>query len=189
MPRAHALHDAIGMKWLIAPVMLVGGIAHAEPARYVEGGAMIGVGVPALLNILGSVGAGVRLEAVPLWLHAQVEYGPAGDDQGSGTMGQLRAGAETRTCTRGRGVCAFAGLDVGGLHGTWTRRDHSDHEDVRAVIAVPRIGLEGGGPNVVATATLEVAAMLGGTRAYPDSTKSATGFGAVELGLGVAYRW
>lgn len=179
------------MKWFIASLLLLGRIAHAEPARYVEVGGMIGVGKPALLNLVGTVSAGARLEAAPVWLHAQLENGPAGDDQGSGKMQQLRVGIESRTCTRTRAVCAVGGVDLGGMHGTWTRYDGDDYEDVHALIVVPRAGLEAGGEHVVATATFEIAAMLAGSDKTPYDTVPAGGLGAVELGLGLGlgYRW
>jgi hypothetical protein len=180
---------------LVVAVLLVGSIAHAESTRYVEGGAMIGAGAPGMVDLVGSVSGGAQLAAVPLWIHGQLEGGATADDQGGGGIEQLRAGVETRTCSRGFALCGVFGFDVGGLHGTWTSHDGSEHEDVRAVVGVPRVGLEAGGKHVVATATIELAEMLTGTHDYtyrgpsPGMTTTADGLGAFELGLGLGYRW
>jgi hypothetical protein len=194
------------MKLLAVAIVVASGAAHAEPARYIEAGGMVGFGAPALMNAVGTVSAGARLEAAPIWLHGQVETGPAADDQGGGSIAQARGGVETRTCTSRRALCGVIGLDVGGMHGTWTSHENSEQEDVRAVVAVPRVALELGGEHVVVTTTLEVAEMIAGTHTYTygandvgtrsmsgqassGMTESASGLGALELGLGLGYRW
>src|SRR5205823_5883276 len=120
-------------------------IATAEPTRYVQGDAMIGFAHPvAGGNAMAGVEGGARVDG-PMWLHAAVGFGLAGDDMGPGTNALASAGLEVRGCAI-PALCAIAGGDVGVQHGTWSSdRDPGTSETVSALVAIPRAAIDVGG--------------------------------------------
>ncbi len=121
--------------------------AATQPAQHGKG--YLGVGMT--LGVHRSFKSGMfvdgakRMGTSAVFVRGQLTGGSSGDDTGSFT--QMRVGIETRTCTAGRLVCAFAGTDVG------YQRDNISNDkeglglmdiDAHDAILVPRAGLEVG---------------------------------------------
>jgi hypothetical protein len=131
------------------------GPVTAAPHGYVESGVMAG-GNNDLLTIGATIDAGFHLDHTPFWIHARVAGG-AGDKLfgvGTGSLFQVRAGVESRSCAFDGVVCAMAGVDLGLQHTTWTGHDESWFSDstppdmtttIDRFVAVPRVGLDIGG--------------------------------------------
>jgi len=167
---------------------------HAsQPAHYVQAGLMAGGAAPvAGLNVMGAVEAGKRLGDSPAWIHAAAAFGASGDDQGPGTNFQLHVGIEGRACAWEGRFCGVGGLDAGYQSGRWSDRDDaSRNESVDALVMVPRLGIDAGGPKVRVRLALEADYALVAQREPSSSGKTGNGPGlvGVELGLGVAYQW
>jgi hypothetical protein len=99
---------------------------------------------------------GYRLAKSPLVARAAVGFGGYGDNDTARTSGiELRGGIEADTCTRGRGACAFAGLDGGYFRGHHTSLDAMTYDDSGPVL-VGRAGFDVGGEVFRLRAGLEV---------------------------------
>jgi hypothetical protein len=168
--------------------------AHAsQPARYVQAGLMAGGAAPvAGLNVMGAVEGGKRLGDSPAWIHAAAAFGASGDDQGPGSNFQLHVGIEGRACAWEGHFCGVGGLDAGYQAGRWSDRDDaSRNESIDALVMVPRLGVDAGGPKVRVRLALEADYAVVAQREPTSSGKTGNGPGlvGVELGLGVAYQW
>jgi hypothetical protein len=130
-------------------------VAQAQPSltapskvtatQYVETDLVVGGTAPvAGPSIVLAAQGGYRLSQA-LWLHGEVSYGDARDDQGRGPAEQLHAGLEGRTCIVHGVLCGIAGADLGYQHGSWTSdRRATDTETVDALVVVPRVGVDVG---------------------------------------------
>jgi hypothetical protein len=175
---------------IVTSLLATTAIAHAEPTRYVQTDLMIGGAAPvAGPNLLGAVEGGYQLTP-GLWGHGELSAGPAGDDQGSGSNSQARAGVEGRACFDGRVLCGVLGGDLGVQHGTWTRSDGMENEHVTALVLVPRIGVDAGGRNLRARLGIELdEALYGRHQMSYAPTIDVKGTMGLELAAGVAYQW
>jgi hypothetical protein len=164
-----------------------------QPAWYVQAGAMVGVAAPVDgLNLMAALEAGWRIPDSLAWVHAAASYGPAGDDQGSGSNGQLRAGIEGRPCTSDGEVCGVGGVDVGYQRGRWTSKDNpADGESVDAAVAIPRFGVDIGGASLRVRFGIELDVALFAQKEVTSrqTTDPVWGPIALELGAGIAYQW
>jgi hypothetical protein len=180
------------MKLLIVLASLVAttAAAHADPTGYVETDVMLGGASPVIgPNMLGSVAGGRQL-APGVWAHGQLTAGPAADDQGSGKNLQARAGVEGHACVQSAILCGVMGADLGVQHGTWTRQDGMESEQLTALVIVPHVGLDVGGRNLRARLGLELdEALLGRHQTSYAPTTDVSGTIGVELAAGVAYQW
>lgn len=125
------------------------------PHAYVQTGVMAG-GNNDLITLGATVDAGFHLDHTPFWIHARVAGGAGGKlfATGTGSLFQVRAGVESRSCAFDGVVCAMAGLDLGLQHTTWTGHDDPWFSDsvapdmtttIDRFVAVPRVGLDIGG--------------------------------------------
>jgi hypothetical protein len=167
---------------------------HAsQPARYVQAGLMAGAAAPvAGLNIMGAVEAGKRLGDSAAWIHTAAAFGASGDDQGPGINFQLRVGIEGRACAWEGRFCGVGGVDAGYQAGRWSDRDDaSRNESIDALVMVPRLGVDAGGPRVRLRLALEADYAVVAQREPSSSGETGNGPGlvGVELGLGVGYQW
>ena len=85
----------------------------AAPTTYVQAGAMVG-GNDGYLTLGGSAELG-KLVAPHLWLHGSLTEGVAGElfATGTGSILQVRAGADTMGCSGSGVFCAYLGVDAG----------------------------------------------------------------------------
>lgn len=129
--------------------------ARTQPLAYVETGAMAGANAR-LLTLAATLDAGYHLENTALWFHVRVAAGAGGElfATGNGSMTQVRAGVELRSCAFDGVLCAMAGVDLGYQHTSFTGHDDSWFSDETSpdmttvtteMIAVPRVGLDVGG--------------------------------------------
>jgi hypothetical protein len=176
-------------------------VAQAQPsptapskvtaAQYVETDLVVGGTAPvAGPSIVLAAQGGYRLSQA-LWLHGEVSYGDARDDQGRGPAEQLHAGLEGRTCIVHGVLCGIAGADLGYQHGSWTSdRRATDMETVDALVVVPRAGVDVGGDHVRMRLGVETDLALAGRHRDTAGTMSPTNVvTGIGLGLGVAYQW
>ena len=185
------------MKLATAAILLVPALAAAEPAAYVpsayvQGEVMLGGAAPvAGPNLLGGIEAAHRLGSTPLWARAALVYGPAADDQGSGTDRQARLGLEARSCTATGWACGAVAGDLGYLRSTWrTPIDPPRWEQVEGVVVVPRLAVDVGGARIRASLAFELDLAASARHTSSDAAPAReTGVGGGELVGGVAYRW
>lgn len=145
---------------VVASVLGLTALAHADvpaPTSYVDAG-MVGGGNNGLLTLGGVVEVGMALRG-PLWLHAIMAAGTAGEifGNGTGSFEQFRVGVEERGCISRERACLVAGVDLGLDHTTWTGHEDdwfSEEEgplmtrDVTNPVAIPRVGLDVGGTHL-----------------------------------------
>src|SRR5262249_52520050 len=124
-------------------------IAHADPAAYVQAEGLVGGASPIGLDAMVGIEGGYRLAHGPFWVRGAVAYGPGGDDQGGGSVGQVRAGLEARWCGRERALCGVVALDLGGQYATWQHHQpDAGSETGKGLLMIPRIGLDTGGDHI-----------------------------------------
>ncbi len=114
------------------------------PTTYVQGGVL--AGVTGEQTVAGaSTEVGTRVASV-MWIHASFALGSAREILGStsGSMTQLRMGADLMTCNENGGMCAFAGADLGVQH---TQIMESSDSHTHA-LGVGRVGLDIGGTHL-----------------------------------------
>jgi hypothetical protein len=145
--------------WPIGPTIAYAAVATAQPAitstapepaaaapsAYLEGGAELGFAQGAI--VFGeTVEGGVQLDHGPLWAHAMVVTGSAGgvDEISSGSILQLRAGVEARSCVENRIACFVGGVDAAYSH-TQYMGDNGDSDRAIGDLIIPRVGLDVGG--------------------------------------------
>jgi len=188
----------MNMKSIAFVSLLLASTAHADPApeatRYLQTSVLVGGAAPVVgPNALLAVDGGYRLGSSPLWFHAVAAYGPAADDQGTGSDEHLRVGVEARACRRDGLACAMVGLDAGAQQGVWRSSDADRTETVTSVVVVPRIGVDAGGEHIRVRAGLELAEGIARNEtvhmAGTDTTSTGSGPTGIELGLGIAYQW
>jgi hypothetical protein len=169
--------------------------AITKPSRYVQAGFMVGAATPVVApNLMAAIDGGFRLSDGPVWLHTAASWGSTGDDQGSGSNLQLRAGIEGRTCWWRDRTCTVGGIDAGYQRGHWSDHDDPTHsESLNALVAVPRFGVDLGGRHLRARAGMELDLALLAQRDVRRATggTSATSPGIVgfEMNAGIAYQW
>ena len=145
------------MKLAALAVVLAPALAHAEPpapipvqaTTYMQADLMLGGAAPvAGPNLMFGFELGHQL-IDGLWARGELAVGAAADDQGGGGNDQGRAGLEARSCSEHDRVCGFASADLGYQRGTWhAHGDSMHHEQVDAVVVVPRLGFEVGSARV-----------------------------------------
>lgn len=142
----------------------------SAPSTYVQGGAMIG-GNDGYVTVGGSAELGARVTPF-LWLHGSVTGGLADAGLftvGSGSMLQVRAGADVMSCGHSGVVCAYVGADAGFQHtqfsgyqtslwsGDTSSGNMSIDDSTSRMIGVARVGLDIGGTHLRWRPGLEVA--------------------------------
>ena len=163
-----------------------------QPARAKDGYVGVGVELGGQRALMGGVkiDGGLRLGDSPVFARAQVTGGGSGSD---GDYQQIRVGLESRSCSAGGWVCAFAGIDAGYQHDnmidqpiTFWSGDNSgkgpspEMTEAHDLMAVPRAGIEVG-KTVRVRAALDVPFT---TRL--DERENRAG-AALSLGLGYAF--
>ena len=171
-------------------LMLTSSLASAEPSAYVETDAKLGgwsgVGYGAMLAVDG----GTRLTDV-LWTHLELAYGRGGFDEATGSVAQIRLGAEARSCTTSGTWCGIAGMDLGGYRAITMTEGEMSNGTLTALVAVPRVGLDIGSSNIRFRIGLELEVALLDHDAWAgEATRSALidGLG-IATSAGIAYQW
>jgi len=149
---------------------------------------MVGIAAPvAGFNAMAGVEGGLHWIG-PLWGHAAISVGPAGDDQGTGYNSQIRAGAEARACGFDGTVCGLFGIDLGGQHGAWS--GDAMPESFTGLVAIPRVFVDLGGSTWRFRLGLEADELVVGTGMH-SHVGIGRGIGVVgnELVTAVARQW
>lgn len=170
-------------------IALLGAVAHAEPAHYLQGDGSVGIAAPvAGFNAMLGVEGGLRV-APYVWAHGDVGGGLAGDDQGTGTNFQLRGGAETHLCAS-PWLCGIVGLDLGFQRGTWASRMDMSTEVTNALVAIPRLAADIGlGAHTRLRVGLELDRSLTGENMTGVRIAGHSTLIGAELFTGIAYTW
>ena len=121
---------------------------RVRPPAYLAVGSS--VSSDAHTNVDVFVEGAMRVATTPIWVHALIGTGAEKLIADQGQFVEARGGLEL-SCVQRRVVCGFFGIDVGGeMEGR-----AGEGNEIRGVIAVPRMGLDMGGDYLRVRASLD----------------------------------
>jgi hypothetical protein len=154
---------------------------RVRPPAYLAVGSSVSSDVHT--NVAVFVEGAMRVATTPIWVHGLIGTGAEKLIADQGQFVEARGGVEL-SCVQRRAVCGFFGIDVGGqMEGG----HKGDGNEMRGVVAVPRMGLDMGGDYLRVRASLDGHWFRYHSNNDPDDIGTTSGGAGVSLALALRF--